>query len=122
MENEDASSSARPLISFPLGLALLLFILCSMTGFFTCCFFRDKVRSLVRFRDDDNADEIQTNFDHLRPQKSSPLRRISKQKQAQSLLVSMPGDEIPKFVALACPCKPSIVEKLTVTVLDETPT
>lgn len=77
MENEDASSSARPLIGFPLGLALLLFMLFSMSGFFTCYLHWEKVRSLVRaFRDDDDNAEIQTDFDHLRPQNSLPLRMV----------------------------------------------
>ncbi|XP_044475702.1 uncharacterized protein At5g65660-like [Mangifera indica] len=121
MENEKALSSARPLIGFPLGLALLLFMLLSMSGIFTCCLHWDKLRSLVRaFRvRDDNAGD--TSLDHLPSQKSSPLV-ISKQKQAQSLLVSMPGDEIPKFVALACPCKPPTEKKLSATGLNKNPT
>ena len=38
--------------------------------------------------------------------------------EAHSVPVLMPGDEVPKFLAIACPCKPPVmlVEKITVVV------
>lgn len=34
----------------------------------------------------------------------------------QSLQVLMPGDEVPRFVAMACPCEPPAAEKIKDTV------
>ncbi|KAJ4701519.1 Hydroxyproline-rich glycoprotein family protein [Melia azedarach] len=123
MESEEAIASAdRPSIGFPLGLALLFVLLFCMSAFLACCLHWDKIRSFILpFSDHDEyddgpADDIQINIDDNLPQKSSPLHMISKQNQGESLLVSMPGDQLPKFVAMACPRKPSTVEKLPVTV------
>lgn len=41
---------------------------------------------------------------------------MAKQNQQQSLPVLMPGDQVPKFIAIACPCEPPVREKLTVIV------
>ncbi|KAK9215867.1 hypothetical protein WN944_007873 [Citrus x changshan-huyou] len=95
--DEEASSSNRPSIGFPLGLALLLMMLFCMSGVLTCCLNWHKVRSLLIHADNDN---IQTNIHHLH------TFQAPEQNQIQSLLVSMPGDQVPKFVAMACPCKP----------------
>ncbi|KAL5833393.1 hypothetical protein ACOSQ3_017067 [Xanthoceras sorbifolium] len=67
----------------------------------------------------------------LRPRSSPenpPLRfhllqetreQMSKKNEAESVLVSMPGDGVPKFVAIQCPGdgvpKPAILEKVLVT-------
>jgi len=37
-----------------------------------------------------------------------------KRNQGQSLPVLMPGDQVPKFIAMACPCEPPRTEKITV--------
>ncbi|KAG6786370.1 hypothetical protein POTOM_007970 [Populus tomentosa] len=37
-----------------------------------------------------------------------------KKNQGQSLPVLMPGDRVPKFIAMACPCEPPRTEKITV--------
>lgn len=37
-----------------------------------------------------------------------------KQNFAQSLPVMMPGDEVPKFIAIACPCQPPRDERITI--------
>lgn len=39
---------------------------------------------------------------------------MMKQSYAESLPVMMPGDEIPKFIAMACPCKPPTDESITI--------
>jgi len=39
-----------------------------------------------------------------------------KQNQSQSLPVLMPGDRIPKFIAMPCPCNPPHPEKEVVKV------
>ncbi|GMP27565.1 hypothetical protein CsSME_00003492 [Camellia sinensis var. sinensis] len=41
-----SSSSSRPSIGFPLGTALLLIIIFSLSGVFSCCYHWDKLRSL----------------------------------------------------------------------------
>ncbi|KAL5777476.1 hypothetical protein ACOSP7_010402 [Xanthoceras sorbifolium] len=115
MENEEASSAARPSIAFPLGFALLLILLFCTSGFLSCCLHWNKIRSRFRpFTHDSNYPRDQTNISHLH-QKPSPLHMMSKENQAESVLVSMPGDGVPKFVAIKCPCKPAILEKVTVT-------
>ncbi|KAH7567603.1 hypothetical protein JRO89_XS07G0101600 [Xanthoceras sorbifolium] len=128
MENEEASSAARPSIAFPLGFALLLILLFCTSGFLSCCLHWNKIRSRFRpFTHDSNYPRDQTNISHLH-QKPSPLHMVSlslslslscclmsKENQAESVLVSMPGDGVPKFVAIKCPCKPAILEKVTVT-------
>lgn len=37
-----------------------------------------------------------------------------KANKSQSLPVLMPGDQIPKFIALPCPCKPPRAESIVV--------
>ncbi|KAA8531488.1 hypothetical protein F0562_006159 [Nyssa sinensis] len=94
---------SRPSIGFPLGTALLLIIIFSLSGIFSCCYHWDKLRSLRRsFSDsmDPEADIDQS------PSKSKPSHTSSKQNESQSLPVIMPGDQIPKFIALPCPCEP----------------
>ena len=39
-----------------------------------------------------------------------------KQSKGESLPVLMPGDEVPKFIAMPCPCQPSRLETIVVTV------
>lgn len=39
-----------------------------------------------------------------------------KQEEIQSLPVIMPGDNVPKFIALPCPCEPPRMEKIVVEV------
>ena len=42
--------SARPTLGFPLGTALLLLVIFSLSGMFSCCYHWDKLRSLLRSR------------------------------------------------------------------------
>ncbi|OAY51091.1 uncharacterized protein At5g65660 [Manihot esculenta] len=103
MENEE---STRPSIGFPLGLALLLVMLLFMAGFFTCCLYWDKLRSLLGV----SSEEIS------HAQKPTPPQEESKRNRAESLPVLMPGDQVPRFIAMACPCKPPLPEKITIKV------
>lgn len=41
-------------------------------------------------------------------------KQMVKQEHAQSLPVLMPGDEIPKFIAMACPRQPPKDERITI--------
>ncbi|XP_021832183.1 uncharacterized protein At5g65660-like [Prunus avium] len=111
MENYEAST--RPNLAFPVGLALLLFLLLSISAFFLCCLHWDRLRALIFSSVEDNpADQIEPELD----QKPALPNMMAKQNQQQSLPVLMPGDQVPKFIAIACPCEPPVREKLTVIV------
>ncbi|KAJ4822736.1 hypothetical protein Tsubulata_006992 [Turnera subulata] len=119
MESPDFSpphvDASRPSLGFPLGTALLLIIIFSLSGVFSCCYHWDKLRSLRQsFSDDphpEDADDIEAS-----PSKSNHTNMDFKKKQSQSLPVLMPGDHVPKFIALPCPCEPPRPEKVVVKV------
>ncbi|KAK6923221.1 hypothetical protein RJ641_011525 [Dillenia turbinata] len=113
MESPDYSpthgDASRPYIGFPLGTALLLIIIFSLSGLFSCCYHWDKLRSLRRSYSDDTDPDSD---DH--PVKAKPLNMNSKQKETQSVPVLMPGDDIPMFIAMPCPTEPPRLEKIVV--------
>ncbi|KAE8651406.1 hypothetical protein Csa_023528, partial [Cucumis sativus] len=43
------------------------------------------------------------------PDKVSPIHSIWKENRPQSVSVLMPGDEVPRFIAMACPALVEIV-------------
>lgn len=49
--------SSRPSLSFPLGTALLLIVIFSLSGIFSCCYHWDKLRSLRRSFNTDHEDD-----------------------------------------------------------------
>lgn len=62
MENYEAST--RPNLAFPVGLALLLFLLLSISAFFLCCLHWDRLRALIFSSVEDNpADQIEPELD-----------------------------------------------------------
>ncbi|PIN21647.1 hypothetical protein CDL12_05643 [Handroanthus impetiginosus] len=96
------SEGSRPSLGFPLGTALLLVVIFSLSGIFSCCYHWDKLRrsfSLPAAADLEAAADID-------PSKPKPPHMDLKQKANQSLPVIMPGDDVPKFIALPCPCQP----------------
>nr|XP_009787859.1 PREDICTED: uncharacterized protein At5g65660-like [Nicotiana sylvestris] len=99
-----AESSSRPSLGFPLGTALLLLVIFSLSGVFSCCYHWDKIRSLRRrsLSDLEAGDDPDAS---LKPKHTHHMSE--KQNQSQSMpAVLMPGDQIPKFIALPCPCQP----------------
>ncbi|XP_043710854.1 uncharacterized protein At5g65660-like [Telopea speciosissima] len=119
MENQEwsepqQSDASRPSIGFPLGTALLLIVMFCLSGFFSCCFHWDKRRSLRRSFFDDNDPNFDTTPQS--PSKSKPTHLDSKLNKNDSLPVVMPGDKIPKFIALPCPCEPPRPEKIALVV------
>ncbi|KAL4604409.1 hypothetical protein ACB092_10G191500 [Castanea dentata] len=112
---EDKNDSTRPLISFPVGLALLLILLLCMSAFFYCCFQWEKLRSLFISSMDDNISDIEADVPNS-PRKPLPPHKITKRDESQSFSVLMPGDQVPKFIAMACPCRPPLAEKVTIEV------
>nr|XP_016449220.1 PREDICTED: uncharacterized protein At5g65660-like [Nicotiana tabacum] len=95
-------TSSRPTIAFPLGLALLVLVLVCIIGSFACCYHWNKLRSLLC---------SSASATHLDDQSSDDSAHVSafkiiqaqKQKNGESLTILMPGDEVPKFVALPTP-------------------
>ncbi|KAF6176407.1 hypothetical protein GIB67_010855 [Kingdonia uniflora] len=98
------ADASRPSLGFPLGTGLLLLVIFSLSGFFSCCYHWDKIRSLRRSFwgdiDHDDADGIEA------PVKPASTYPDLKQNGNESLPVIMPGDRIAKFIALPCPCAP----------------
>ncbi|MCD9637785.1 hypothetical protein HAX54_021254 [Datura stramonium] len=105
-------SSSRPSLGFPLGTALLLLVIFSLSGVFSCCYHWDKIRSLRRRR---SLADLEAGEDpsSLKPKHTHTSHE--KQNQNQSMpAVLMPGDQVPKFIAMPCPCQPPIPEKVVV--------
>ncbi|CAL1361412.1 unnamed protein product [Linum trigynum] len=107
MEEED-----RPIIGFPLGLVLLLLILLSMSAVFICCLHWDKHRSFRDVPDDDDDDDDDDETHDFPPHKSSPLQLKASKNRGESLPVLMPGEQVPRFIAMACPCQPPVLETI----------
>ncbi|KAJ8545942.1 hypothetical protein K7X08_018525 [Anisodus acutangulus] len=104
------SDTSRPSLGFPLGTALLLLIIFSLSGIFSCCYHWDKVRSLRRSFSEGTDLEVGGDPSYL---KSKRAYMHWKQNQVSDMpAVLMPGDEVPKFIALPCPCQPPRPEKL----------
>ncbi|KVH92417.1 uncharacterized protein At5g65660-like [Cynara cardunculus var. scolymus] len=106
--------SSRPTLGFPLGTALLLIVIFSLSGIFSCCYHWDKLRHLRgSFSDEDDDDH--SSF------KPKPTYSEKKQNENQSLPVVMPGDRIARFIALPCPCEPPREEKIVVEEIQKSP-
>ncbi|KAF8012326.1 hypothetical protein BT93_I0463 [Corymbia citriodora subsp. variegata] len=108
MESPDLSpphvDASRPSLGFPLGTALLLIVIFSLSGIFSCCYHWEKLRSLRQSSSDDGADP-EGDLENP-PWKSAPTSTDVKGNRSQTLPVLMPGDKVPKFIALPCPCQP----------------
>ncbi|XP_059293440.1 uncharacterized protein At5g65660-like [Lycium ferocissimum] len=103
------ADASRPSLGFPLGTALLLLIIFSLSGIFSCCYHWDKLRSLRRSFSDGTDLEAGGDPSYL---KSKQAHMHWKQNQMSNMpAVLMPGDEVPKFIALPCPCHPPRPEK-----------
>ncbi|XP_021740021.1 uncharacterized protein At5g65660-like [Chenopodium quinoa] len=106
VHHQHHSDASRPSLGFPLGTALLLLVIFSLSGIFSCCYHWDKFRSLRQSYVDD-LDLEAANHDTAKPNNPN----FFKQQQNESLPVIMPGDNIAKFIALPCPCEPPRLEK-----------
>ncbi|KAL2456708.1 Uncharacterized protein Adt_46670 [Abeliophyllum distichum] len=104
------SEGSRPSLGFPLGTALLLVVIFSLSGIFSCLYHWDKLRSLRHSDDDLEADSDRD------PSKPKVPHMNLKQEKNQSLPVIMAGDDIPKFIAMPCPREPPVRAKITVEV------
>ncbi|KAL0450093.1 UNVERIFIED_CONTAM: hypothetical protein Slati_1565700 [Sesamum latifolium] len=93
--------SSRPSLGFPLGTALLLVVIFSLSGIFSCCYHWDKLRRSLSL----HTADLEADGD-LGPAKPNAAHMDLKRKENQSLPVIMPGDNVPRFIALPCPCEP----------------
>ncbi|KAI4382089.1 hypothetical protein MLD38_008095 [Melastoma candidum] len=103
---------SRLSLGFPLGTALLLLAIFTLSGIFSCCYHWDKARSLRRSAAYESSD-----IEQQAHSKSAGAKCC----QNESLPVLMPGDEIPKFIAMPCPCEPRRQEAVNVKALTEPP-
>ena len=60
-------NASRPSLGFPLGTALLLIIIFSLSGVFSCCYHWDKLRSLRRSVSSDTDPEADNNWPISKP-------------------------------------------------------
>ncbi|TVU44213.1 hypothetical protein EJB05_03649 [Eragrostis curvula] len=97
--------SSRPTLGFPLGTALLLLVIFSLSGIFSCCYHWDKLRSLLRLRHPDMLQEGQHAIISISslPDKTTSEHKGEKAGKECGLPVIMPGDKVPKFFARPCP-------------------
>ncbi|CAK8540385.1 unnamed protein product [Lathyrus sativus] len=118
MDGQDLSplvlNGSRPSICFPLGIALLLFTFFILSGIFSCCYHWEKYR---RFHQSISAHEAAQSHTHTEsePFKFIPqFSELEMEETEKSITVLMPGDEVPKFIAMPCPCQPPRPEGIVV--------
>ncbi|XP_051127102.1 uncharacterized protein At5g65660 [Andrographis paniculata] len=107
-------SASRPSLGFPLGTALLLLVIFSLSGIFSCCYHWDKLRRTFSLRSPD------LEAAHAPSKPKLPDKGFG-QRENQSLPVIMPGDSVPRFIALPCPCEPPRKEELVAPVAKPPP-
>ncbi|KAK2430101.1 hypothetical protein P8452_43561 [Trifolium repens] len=119
MELQDTAAS-KITIGLPLGLALLFACLLFICVLFCCLLHWNKLKLLSPYSSEVISSQAQTQADLMSsPQKPAFPFVMMKQSYAESLSVLMPGDEIPKFIAMACPCKPPTDESIIIHVHKE---
>ncbi|XP_073016827.1 uncharacterized protein At5g65660-like [Primulina eburnea] len=95
------SAGSRPSLGFPLGTALLLLVIFTLSGIFSCCYHWEKLRRTLSLR----LSDLEADGDLASSKPKSPHDKL-KQQGNQSMSVIMPGDNVPKFLAMPCPCEP----------------
>ncbi|XP_031384986.1 uncharacterized protein At5g65660-like isoform X2 [Punica granatum] len=98
------AGESRTSTGFFLGIASLLLFIIGLSMSITFCYFRKNLRLLCLSAL--NASELDI--------KPKAMSEGSKFRHGESLPVLMPGDRVPKFVALPCPCEPPREEKKVV--------
>ncbi|KAD5960915.1 hypothetical protein E3N88_12388 [Mikania micrantha] len=94
-------------IGFPLGTGLLLLVVIIVSGIMSCCYHWDKLRHL-RGQISDHDHHYHHHHHHSvdSPSKLKPTYSDNKRDGDQSLPVIMAGDQLPRFIAMPCPCEP----------------
>ncbi|XP_072954709.1 uncharacterized protein At5g65660-like [Typha angustifolia] len=125
-----AAQTSRPTLGFPLGTALLLIVIFSLSGIFSCCYHWDKLRSLRHRAGRETITPPNTlPDDHHHQMSSPPTNPFSKhqnynREKDQILPVIMPGDKMPKFMAWPCPRQsplPKSENTITIQIVVEPP-
>lgn len=117
-----ASSGSRPSLGFPLGTALLLLVIFSLSGVFSCCYHWEKLRRTFSLRPLGAAHDLEA-YGSPGPSKPKPSNQESGKGEIQTLpVIIMPGDNVPKFIALPCPCEPLRQDEFVVHHVETPPT
>ncbi|MED6130833.1 hypothetical protein PIB30_004250 [Stylosanthes scabra] len=110
---EESTSSSHVSIGFPLGLALLVTLILFICCFFFCCIHWDKIEAfLISYGVINNPQHPHINMQQPDlpssnlQQKPPFLLPIKPEMNGESLPVVMPGEVVPRFMAIACPCQP----------------
>lgn len=106
-------SGSRPTIAFPLGTALLLLVIFGLSGMFSFCYHWEKRRNIISRRTG-RVEAGALDVGHCKPQ--APHMNSKQPKNNGLPVVIMPGDNVPKFIALPSPCEPPRLEKVIVDV------
>ncbi|KAK7410429.1 hypothetical protein VNO78_01208 [Psophocarpus tetragonolobus] len=112
MEIEDTSNGIS--IGFPLGLALLVALLLFICCFFCCCLHWERLQPFCFCGVIHTQPLTQPHLTPSPPHKPGFPVLMMKNNRTESLPVLMPGDEIPKFIALPCPSQPPTNERITI--------
>ncbi|EPS73743.1 hypothetical protein M569_01015, partial [Genlisea aurea] len=89
---------SRPSIGFPIGTAILLLLIFTLSGIISFCYHWNKLRNILS---PTNPNSHVGN--------SPPPHHLN--ANGKLTVIVMPGDDFPKFVALPCPCQPPWPER-----------
>ncbi|MED6188102.1 hypothetical protein PIB30_082816 [Stylosanthes scabra] len=106
---EESTSSSHVSIGFPLGLALLVTLILFICCCFFCCIHWDKIEAFLITYGVINNSHInmqQPDLPSSNLQQKPPFLPPKQGKDSVSLPVVMPGEVVPRFMAIACPCQP----------------
>ncbi|GAB2232028.1 hypothetical protein Droror1_Dr00011049 [Drosera rotundifolia] len=92
---------SRPSLGFPLGTALLLLVIFTLSGVFSCCYHWDRLRA-IRGGGASMTESVDEDIESGADATKSYM--IGKDQKVPAVI--MPGDNVPKFIALPSPCEP----------------
>ncbi|XP_073045366.1 uncharacterized protein At5g65660-like [Primulina eburnea] len=93
-------SSSRPTIAFPIGTVLLLLVIFGLSGILSFCYHWEKRRHITSRRTA-RVEAGALDVGHCKPQALHMNLKLPKNNGLP--VVVMPGDNVPKFIALPCP-------------------
>ncbi|KAG2692595.1 hypothetical protein I3760_08G059500 [Carya illinoinensis] len=97
-------------MGFPLSFGLLLTMFFCMIAFYAARIHWNKLRSFLLSSQDVTSD-IETDILEYSHRNPVPPCQMPEQSENPSVSVLMPGDQAPKFIAMACPCRPPLYAK-----------